>query len=250
MNKTKTLKIVNIVLNVIFYAFIFCVLLFAISTISKKDQKHVASLFGNGYLVVQTDSMKWDYETHKVKKENFDEGELILVKVLKDSEKDDLKVGDIITYYDANINGLNTHRIVNVNVDSETGKVISYTTKGDNTPGYDIPNVNVSDVVAKYNGSHSKFFGGIVGFISNPENPIGFILCIVLPAVVFLVYTVAMFIKSLLAVNTSKVKNDKEAIIAEYEAKLAALQKEKEATESKEENSSEETEKIEEKESE
>lgn len=225
-SKQKVLKILNIVLNVFFYAFIAVVLLFAISTISKKDHKSIPGLFGQGYLVVQSDSMKGDG------KENFDEGELIIVKILNDDEKDDLKENDIISFYDLNIKKINTHRIVGI-VKDDAGNVVAYQTKGDNADGVDFINASIDNVIAKYNGNHSMFWGKVIGFITDTENPIGFILCIVLPAVLFLVYTVVVFIKSLMAINMQKASDEKENIIAEYEAKKAAEEKEKAETAAK-----------------
>lgn len=236
--KINVKRILNIVINVIFYVFIALVLLFAISTIGKKDQASIANLFGKGYLVVQSDSMAGD------NKENFNKRELIIVKLLKDNEKANLKEEDIITFYDVNLKRLNTHRIVGI-VKNADGTVVGYVTRGDNSPDLngdgepdvDMINVSLENVKAIYNGTHSKVWGGIIGFIANEDNPVGFILCIVLPAVLFLVYTVIMFIKSLMAINVHKAKDDKEAIIAEYEAKLAALQADKEAKEKQEDNS-------------
>ena len=226
VNKQQVLKVVNIVLNVFFYAFIAVVLLFAISTITKKDHKSIPNLFGSGYLVVQTDSMEG------AGKENFKVGELIIVSLLDEDEKDDLEVNDIISFYDVNIKAINTHRIIGV-VKDDSGKVIAYETKGDNAPSADLVNASIENVIAKYNGTHSMFWGEVVGFITDAENPIGFILCIVLPSVLFLVYTVVMFIKSLMAINMQKASDEKENIIAEYEAKKAEEERQKAETAAK-----------------
>lgn len=225
-SKQKMMKILNIVLNVFFYAFIAVVLLFAISTITKKDHKSIPNLFGKGYLVVQTDSMEGD------KKENFKVDELIIVSLLDEDEKDDLQVDDIISFYDVNIKAINTHRIIGI-VKDDNGNVIAYQTKGDNAPEADLVNASIDNVIAKYNGTHSMFWGKVVGFITDSENPIGFILCIVLPSVLFLVYTVVMFIKSLMAINMQKASDEKENIIAEYEAKKAEEERQKAETAAK-----------------
>lgn len=208
----KVLKVLNIVFNVFFYTFIVVVLLFAISTLTKKTVKDIPNLFGKGYLVVLSDSMEGD------KKENFFEGELIVVDILSDDEKDDLEVGEIISFYDVKLKRINTHRIIDRCYDNENN-FIGYETQGDNTPGPDEIIVSLDNVVAKYNGFHSMGWGKLIGFITDAENPLGFILCIVLPAVLFLIYTVVMFIKSLMAINVSKAESEKESIIAEYEAK-------------------------------
>ena len=271
-------KVLGIVFNVLFYLIIAIVLIFAIITLTKKTAKDLPHVFGKGYAIVQSDSME----------PTFSMSELIIVDILDDEEKQKLQIGDVITFFDTNINHLNTHRVIGVDYDGK-GLITALRTKGDNASGEDTVHANIADVKAvwpekvktctidgvkytfsyndkgeltgdilnvvkgsiesgstwlsgtikfettTYSSRHSKSLGSIVGFITNTDKPIGFILCIIVPTILFLVYAVIVFVKNLLVYKLSKVPatpapevtaDDKDRIIKEY---LAAQEKAKEA---------------------
>lgn len=144
----KVLSIVNIVVNSIFYFFIFLLLLFSISQIRGSSDDKVKNVFGLGYESVLTDSMYVkdrkestfnvvDEKSHKNLKSSFDMGDLVWVKTVSGKEATKLKVGQIITFWDTQSNNptsnpkgfLNTHRIVDTVM--YNGTVQSYITQGD-----------------------------------------------------------------------------------------------------------------------
>ena len=47
--------------------------------------------------------------------DNFEQGDMIFVKMLETEDVYDLKKGDVVTYFDITINAFNTHRIVEIN---------------------------------------------------------------------------------------------------------------------------------------
>ena len=211
----KVKKILSITFNVIFYLIIVLVLIFSISTISRKNASTVPTFLGKGYLVVQSDSMKG----------TFEEGELITIKVLKkEKDKKALKVGDVITFYSTKLNALNSHRIVSIATNSE-GEVVGYVTKGDN-PLAEIDDfaVSVEDVKGVWTGTHSKGWGKTVTFLTSP---VGFFVCIIGPTILFLIYAIIMFVKAFMTYRLSQAKTNneeteqemKERIIQEYLAK-------------------------------
>ena len=90
---------------------------------TNKDE--VPSLFGYAPMIVLTDSMVGNNE------DNFSGGDLIFVKTVKPEE---VKKGDIISFFDPQGNGtsITSHRVVEVV--KENGE-ISFKTKGDNSDG-------------------------------------------------------------------------------------------------------------------
>ncbi|MDX9808505.1 MAG: hypothetical protein RBS87_08130, partial [Acholeplasma sp.] len=110
MNKSKSnmLNVLKIVGNVLFYTLIVLLLLFSISNLSVKTNKDVANIFGRGFLPVISDSMEGNNS------DSFDKGSLVFVKLLSESQKEELEIGDIVTFYDLNLSALNTHRVVYV----------------------------------------------------------------------------------------------------------------------------------------
>lgn len=166
--ENKTLFIINIVVNTIFYIFIFLLLMFSISQIRGSSDDKVKNVFGLGYENVLSDSMYVkdrkgsvynvvDESRHHNLKSSFDKGDLIWVNTLSGKEKKKLKIGQIVTFWDtqsanptSNPNGfLNTHRIVDIIYDSE-GSVSSLVMQGDMWRGtaydYEIYMTNHSEI--------------------------------------------------------------------------------------------------------
>ena len=117
--------------NVIFYAAIIALFLFSIMNIRGGNGTNgFPNLFGKGMLTVSSNSMShynYDAQGNKTtEKENlwteykvggFTTEDLLFADVFNDKDASNLKVGDVITFYQENIDGngkkgLNTHRIV------------------------------------------------------------------------------------------------------------------------------------------
>jgi len=165
-------KVLTIVLSVILWAVILLAALFAFTTLATKEDGQVANFLGFTPLSVKTESMSPTIEA----------GDLIFIKKC---DPDTLQVGDIITFHTIieNKYALNTHRIVEI---EDLGPTRSYVTKGDNNALSDEHTIIDSDIVGKYifkiNG-----LGKVMDFLSSST---GFLVCIVLPMLVFFIYQV------------------------------------------------------------
>ena len=163
----------TIVISVILWAIILLAALYAFTTMATKDDQNVASILGYTPLVVETDSMK----------PTFESGDLIFIKKCDTSK---LKEGDIITFHTIidNQYALNTHRIQKID---EANGVRSYTTIGDNNNGVaDQHVISDGDIVGKYIG-HVSGLGKVMNFLSSS---MGFLIVIVLPMLLFVIYQV------------------------------------------------------------
>ena len=231
-HKKTPLEIVNIVLNCIFYVFIFLLLLFSISQIVGSKAGHVKNVFGLGYETVLSDSMMPKDKTLK-SKDSFSKGDLIWVNTLSKKEKNKLKVGDIVTFWDTVTERpnqkrgfLNTHRIVDIKY-GESNEIVAIVCQGDYYKGttYDYLAADdskkaqlatnsygaiqscqlISDmslVKAKYIGKWNNV-GTFINWLSNPKR--GFIV-VILIAVAFLLFEMFMVIKNLMSIKTAKLQ--------------------------------------------
>ena len=201
MKKYK--KILKIVLNVFIWTFVvFSLLMTVLALAAQSNADGVPSLGGKCFLTVSSDSMA----------PTFKEGDLLFAKMLSNEEKMSVEVGEVITFHaDLDGNGtteLNSHRVTSINYD-EDGDVISYVTKGDNpetNTAEDKEPVKWQFVIAKWEeGDKLPFIGGVLSFLQQPK---GFLVAIVLPLVIFFLYELYVFIRSLL---TLKQKKEEEA---------------------------------------
>lgn len=233
-NKVK--KILTIVLNVLFYLFIAFLFIFAIANLNGKEN-NVPKIFGYSFMSVQSTSMEGTEEN------SFNKGDLIITKSVNEEMIAELKVGDVITFKDYNLdpktNQLNTHRIVYIGTNAEGHKY--YILQGDEVSvkspnrvfttkeAYD-SDVNISmtcqligdeQIIAKYSSKIVKG-GEKLNFL---QSKTGFGLCIVLPTALLLLLEAFLLVKNLLDLNKQKL----EAKMAEQnEANKEALEAEKE----------------------
>ena len=157
--KELTLFILRIVGNVLFYSAIAVLFFFSLMNINAGRKNGIPNIFGNGYLRVLTNSMHVDesalnnlpeeYKNYKIKQFNCTEteevegktkilykGDVVNVKMTGKSYFKKFKVGDVVTYWDNDIEidkskgGFNTHRIVYIGKD-ENGKNVTIYTAGD-----------------------------------------------------------------------------------------------------------------------
>ena len=138
----------------------------------------------------------------------FEAGDFIWVKIATDKKIEKLKIGDIITFYDAAISttisqsggeddgtSLNTHRIVDIKtlpdgttryicqgdyVKSKYPSNVYDASKEDNTM---IQVVAKDEIRAVYTGNMGK---GMTGILKFAKSSLGFGLCIVLPSFPYL----------------------------------------------------------------
>lgn len=187
-------KWLKIVIDVIAWMLIVFSACLTIIVFTSKNDVGVPNIFGNMIFTIQTDSMD---PTIKV-------GDLILVKKIEGSysEEANLKVGDVITYW-TTIQGqrvANTHRVVAVNVLANGSVTVN--TKGDK-PGsiQDAGEVLQSDIIGKYT---EKRVGGLGAVLDYLRTSAGFFVCVILPLILFFLYELFIFIKTMNERNKEK----------------------------------------------
>ncbi len=196
MKKYK--KVLKIVLNVFIWIFVvFSVFMTILALAAQSNADGIPAIGGKCFLTVASPSMS----------PTFEKGDLIFGEMLDTNGKLSLQKGDVITFYsDLDGNGsteLNSHRIVDINYDA-SGEVLSYVTKGDNEQTNMVADkepVQWQFVISKWNG---KKVAGIGGFMSFLQTPKGFLIVIVLPLVLFFLYELYVFIKTLLGMKKQK----------------------------------------------
>jgi signal peptidase len=196
----KTKKVLAIVGNAVLWLFvIFAVLITAMVLSSTNNENGVASFSGKSFINIKTNSMS---PTIKA-------GDMAIVELLTDQQKTQCKVGDVITYYtDLDGNGtqeLNTHRVAEV---YEENGCVYYKTRGDNGDGdnnqstealIDKNPVVFSDVIGKWTGTKLNGMGNVMSFL---QSSVGFMCVIVLPLVLFFLFELVRFIRTLLKVKS------------------------------------------------
>lgn len=236
IKKNKTLEIIKICINVIFYSLVVLLLLFSIANINAKDDYEVPNVFGTGFTTVSSNSMEGN------EKDSFTTSDVLWLSVVNNDKKiSKIKIGDIITfkYFSTQINEtiLNSHRVVDI-VYNEDGSLDYFITQGDRVamnPDYKyeigsddnhvdkIEFVNPEDVRAVYVGKWTNA-GSFFRFI---QSSAGFLLCIVIPVAVFFVFELVLII---LQFSKMKQKKNEEKHNAEME-RLKAIQAEEMAKE-------------------
>lgn len=253
--KNTPLFILKIVGNVLFYAVIITLLLFSIMNINAGSKNGgFPNIFGRGFLSVQSDSMTRTKNNSKLPSsyneysvQEFRKGDLLLVKVVNSKNINNLKVGDVITFYDLSINNLNSHRIVNLEKNT-LGDVIQIDVQGDfsaSTKGvYDINDESKAELnyslqntgdVQTFSGTSLENIKGVVTGVNSGAGKVleniqqNWLWYFVLPVLVFLLFEVFMVVKNIMDLKGAKQKaelaNDKEAMMADLEAQKEELRR-------------------------
>lgn len=253
--KNTPLFILKIVGNVLFYAVIITLLLFSIMNINAGSKNGgFPNIFGRGFLSVQSDSMTRTKNNSKLPSsyneysvQEFRKGDLLLVKVVNSKNINNLKVGDVITFYDLSINNLNSHRIVNLEKNT-LGDVIQIDVQGDfsaSTKGvYDINDESKAELnyslqntgdVQTFSGTSLENIKGVVTGVNSGAGKVleniqqNWLWYFVLPVLVFLLFEVFMVVKNIMDLKGAKQKaelaNDKEAMMADLDAQKEELRR-------------------------
>lgn len=164
---------------------------------TNKDE--VPTLFGYAPMIVLTDSMVGDNE------DNFSGGDLIFVKTLKPEE---VKKGDVISFFDPAGNGtsITSHRVVDII--NEGGK-ISFKTKGDNNNTEDKLPVPADNLAGVYTGFKIAGAGHVAMFM---QTPWGLIICVIVPIILLIGWDAVRRAR-----YNKKHEEDKESMLAELE---------------------------------
>ena len=202
--KIQAKSIIKIILNTLFYGVILLLVFFSFANMKVKSENNIANIFGTGFLAVQSDSMKG------TESDNFSKGDMIFVRMLNDNSRQNLDIGDIVTFYDLSIKQFNTHRIVDkFDIEGE----IYLITQGDNTPGADQP-IHISETISVYSSS----VGGLGNTLDYLQSPTGFALFIILPVAVILIVEGILLGRNILQLN--KVKMEEKYTLEKEKASL------------------------------
>ncbi|MBO4406466.1 MAG: signal peptidase I [Clostridia bacterium] len=145
-------------------------------------------------------------QTKTVKK--IRSGDLIFVKKIK---AEDVKVGDVISFFDPDSSGraVVTHRVVALEYETSTGKLVSFRTRGDSNNSNDRSSVPVENLVGIWTGTIIGGLGSAAMFLQSTP---GLLCCVGLPIILLVGYDVLRRKQS----EKAK-KQDTDALLAELE---------------------------------
>lgn len=219
-SQKKAMKVLNTVINVVLIIAIVLAALCTYVSFVSSSGSGAPNIFGFQFLSIQTDSM---YPT-------FNPGDLIIDKDIytDDAAKEQLKRGDVITYW-TNINGervLNTHRIANV---YDGGGYRIFETIGDKNTVVDTLTVHESEVVGVYLNVTIPGVGKALDYL---QTSTGFLLVVVIPVFIFFIYHLVQFFRVLFEYqnikNRIKYEQERDAQDAAAEQKNDEEEKAKE----------------------
>ena len=247
--KQKAFFVLKIVGNVIFYAILLLLFLWSIMNINGGARNQgFPNIFGKGFLNVLTPSMSHEnmvndiytqypeYKNYEIQGINV--GDLVIVSVLDDSDRQNLKAGDVCTFYDSNLNALNTHRIIEVTKDS-AGKITKIIFQGDKSVAsygkYDT--LSNQEKLILQEKSEVQVFGedlsGIKGLVTSVKAGAGKVLknlqdnwlwYFVFPVIILLLIEVFLVVRNIMILRGEKNKialeADKDTMLADEKERL------------------------------
>ena len=179
MKSTKTtlskkkiiLNVIGIILCVILIPILFINCFLIVKGIANKNE--VPYIGGNAPLIVLTGSMD---PTIKA-------GDLIVTKKIAAK---DVKVGDVISFFDPDGNGsaIVTHRVIGIEIDETSGEIF-FRTQGDNNDIADMTPVPAENLVGRWEGTRFWGLGYVVLFT---QSTVGIIVIIAVIVVGIFVY--------------------------------------------------------------
>ncbi len=204
--KTSTIHKILTIIGTILCVILIPILIINITLIAKSfiNEDEVPSIGGTLPLIVLTDSMYPEIES----------GDLIICHT---AEAKDIKVNDIISFFDPAGNGTSivTHRVIEIV--EENGEIF-FRTRGDNNNTEDKKLVPAENLVGIYK-TRIAGAGHIAMFM---QSTAGLIICVVLPIILLVGYDIIR--RRIYEKNN---KQDTDALLAELEA-LRAEKAEKE----------------------
>lgn len=217
MNKNMGVakRILKITLNTLFYLLILLLLLFSISNIRTKREDDIPNVFGRGFVNVLSESMDGSEKDFKVN--SFKKDALVFVKLLKEEDKQNLKVGDIVVFWgqldptNPKSKGFIIHRIIAIDFEK---KLVQ--TQGDNrvtNPRWEETSFSGIKAIAT---SKVETIGGAMRFA---QTSTGFALLILLPLALLIVYEIFVLVRFI-------IKNNKEKLEIEYELEKEKMKQE------------------------
>lgn len=205
----KPHRVLNTVINVVLVIAIIVAAICTYVSFVTTSGNGVPNIFGLRLLSIQTDSMYPELLS----------GDLIIGT---DVEPEDLRKGDIITYWTV-INGervLNTHRINEI---YDGGGYLIFETKGDNNNSVDPLTVHESEVVGQY----KMRIPGIGKVFNYLQTSTGFLVVVVIPVFIFFIYHLVQFFRVLFEYQNVKNRIKYEQERGRTEDMIAAHEQEK-----------------------
>lgn len=200
--KQKVLNIVGIALCVILIPILIMNCVLIVKGLVNEDE--VPGVFGRTPLIVLTDSMYPEIKS----------GDII---ICKDISPEDVKVGDVISFFDPeDKNGVAvvTHRVIEIITDDD-GELY-FRTKGDNNNANDKASVPAENLVGLWTETRFAGLGHVALFM---QSTWGLVVCIFLPLALFVGYEIFRRRK-----QDTKQQSDMDALMAELAALKAAQQ--------------------------
>ncbi len=222
----KVKKVVKIVLNVLFYSLIVVLLLFSIANMRVRTEADIPSIFGMGFLTVQSNSMDGN------KEDSFQKDDLLIVNIANEKDLSALKVGDIVTFWDTDLRALNTHRIVEIDGDfvfTQGDRVVIDHPDKVYDPDILVNDENYYELMSKDEvlAVHKSTWNNAGKTLSFLQSPVGFAVFIVLPTFLVLVYEGILLARNILTINRSKMEakhqEEMKKVQEELENEKAAL---------------------------
>lgn len=240
--KSKVKSVLNVILDIFIVLFlIFAVLVLVVSLTQKSG--NVSHIFGYTVNSVQTQSMEaYNEDGSKVEGAIY-KGDVIISKL---SDEDSYEVGQTVMFYMPIIQDENgtyteatpnqpysmpilvTHNIVEI-IDADG--VEMYRTKGINNTLEDTNLKTAEEIVAVYTGARIGGLGAVIDYV---QTPIGFLVCIILPILIFVIVQAIRVIRNLIAYKAQKLategapstgeltEEEKRRIAEEYMRQLAS----------------------------
>ena len=240
MEKQRSKKIGNIVLNVLLYLFLAVCIFSVVLTVFSKRSDGAVEIFGHQMRIVTSDSMaKCEYtDVSKYEIKDIPVRSMVFVELMpRESAAAEawyrgLKVGDVLTFrYVYTTQVTITHRITAI-TEKETGGFV-ITLAGDNK---DADNGQLSQVIdTSIPDSTNYVIGKVTGqsyvfglIMSVLMHPVGIVMIIILPCIVIIMLEILKIIKVLGADKKSRAQKEleqKDSELEELRQRLAQLKK-------------------------
>lgn len=241
----KKRKVINIILNILMYTFLFLSLVMLVFTIAtKKDKDDSITIFGYQTRLVISESMEKCSSTYdQIKKYQIKDipvKSLLLIKTIpEDSLKQEkfisnLKIGDVLTfkYVIGTKQETITHRVIDIR-NSEEGKIIEL--RGDNV----LSNINTNTTSQIINtddlNSPNYIIGKVVGksyllgsLLFSLKQPLGMALIIIVPSLIIMVIEIVKIVNYIYTVKKKKAEEElteSKKELEELKQKLKDLEK-------------------------
>ena len=232
--ESKTSKIVNLVIMIIEIAVIIAGITFSIMMLTGNKSTTDELGSGTNITAVLSDSMDGSITDKKIK--SFKIGDLLIVKNIRSNEaaQQELQIGDVITYTGVGPDGsygLISHRIIDKQTQqiNEYDTITYYWTLGDKqytgneeVDLYNSKKIIGADIQGVVTGQIPKVGYAIIWF----QNSTNFLVSVVVPLALLLIYNLYILIKMVVDYKIKKVREQNAADVAAIKAESVAIDEE------------------------